>query len=138
MLTISFLLALYSNQNANAFPVQNLTALQTEVSPAWVAGPSGRGTWTLLYSCVFTLVLCAWTSIHLNVPPLNEAAAKRWLREAKWVLIALFAPEIVVLCAIQQWGAAKSFLKELRAIESAAAAQTPPNEVSKVHHLACY
>lgn len=32
-------------------PIQNITDLQTEIAPAWVEDPSGRGTWQLLYRC---------------------------------------------------------------------------------------
>jgi hypothetical protein len=98
---------------ALAAPVQNLTALNTVVAPSWVDDPAGRGTWNLLYSCVFTLTLCVWTSIHLNVPALGETTVVTWRRKWKWVVIALLAPEAVVFAAFQQWLAAFVFLKEL-------------------------
>ncbi len=102
-----------------AAPIRNLTALDTEIAPSWVEDPSGRGTWNLLYSCGFTLVLCVWTSIHLNVPPPHESAWISWRRKLKWVVIALFAPEAVVFTAFQQWLTAKCFLKELKKIAAA-------------------
>lgn len=34
---------------------------------AWNAGPTTRGTISLLLSCVLTLVLCVHTAVHLNV-----------------------------------------------------------------------
>jgi len=102
-----------------AAPIRNLTVLDTEIAPSWVEDPSGRGTWNLLYSCGFTLVLCVWTSIHLNVPPPHESAWTSWRRKLKWVVIALFAPEAVVFTAFQQWLTAKCFLKELKKIAAA-------------------
>jgi hypothetical protein len=92
-------------------PLPNVTALNTEVAPPWVDDPSGRGTWNLLYSCGFTLVLCVWTSIHLNVPPPHESAWLAWRRKMKWVVVALIAPEAVVFTAFQQWLTATCFLK---------------------------
>ncbi|PMD28468.1 hypothetical protein NA56DRAFT_548989, partial [Hyaloscypha hepaticicola] len=80
----------------------NLTALRTEVSPSWVEDPAGRGTWGLLYSCTFTLGVCVWTSIHLNVPP-KESPSTSWRRQVKWLFIAVFAPEVVLFTAFQQW-----------------------------------
>ena len=54
-------------------PTQNFTALRTDIAPPWVPDPDNRGTWSLLYSCVFTLVLCVWTAIHLNIPSYHES-----------------------------------------------------------------
>ena len=35
----------------------------------WEPDPSGkRGTWTILSSCIITLTLCVYTSLHLNIP----------------------------------------------------------------------
>jgi hypothetical protein len=112
-------------------PLPNITASDTEVAPPWVDDPSGRGTWNLLYSCGFTLVLCVWTSIHLNVPPPHESAWLAWRRKMKWVVIALFAPEVVVLTAFQQWLTATCFLKELNRI--AEAMPYKKSDVSSIH-----
>lgn len=50
-----------------AAPVSNQTDVDSSIVPPWVADPSGRGTWRIIYSCVFTLVLCVYTAIHLNI-----------------------------------------------------------------------
>ncbi|KAH7418530.1 hypothetical protein BKA64DRAFT_701046 [Cadophora sp. MPI-SDFR-AT-0126] len=103
-----------SSTPSNATTPANTTASSTTIAPSWVSEPRGRGTWNLLYSCVFTLVLCIWTSVHLNVPGYGETAWQMYRRKAKWVLIALFAPEFVVYCAFQQWFTARMFLRELQ------------------------
>lgn len=115
MLLLSSLLYLLRFDFAFAAPVQNLTALGTEIAPAWVADPSGRGTWDLLYSCTFTIFLCVYTAIHLNVPP-EESGFRFWLRKTKWVFIAILAPEVVVYTAFEQWNLSRSFLKDLNKI----------------------
>ncbi|KAL2069398.1 hypothetical protein VTL71DRAFT_14077 [Oculimacula yallundae] len=99
-----------------AAPTPNLTALHNTIAPAWVDEPSSRGTWGLLYSCSFTLLLCVYTAIHLNVPGFYDTPRKIWLRKAKWVAIAIFGPEIVVYVAFEQWFYARKFLKDLKAI----------------------
>lgn len=96
----------------NAAPLKNLTALSTEIAPPWVAEPNERGTWSILYSCTFTIFLCVYTAIHLNIPP-DETEFRFWLRKTKWVFIAILGPEWVVLTALEQWILAKRFLKEL-------------------------
>ncbi|KAH6699756.1 hypothetical protein BKA61DRAFT_530072, partial [Leptodontidium sp. MPI-SDFR-AT-0119] len=103
-----------SSTPSNATTPANTTASSTAIASSWVSEPQGRGTWNLLYSCVFTLVLCVWTSVHLNVPGFGETTWQMYRRKAKWVLIALFAPEFVVYCAFQQWFTARMFLTELQ------------------------
>jgi len=98
-----FLLMIANSWHVEAAPITNLTALRTNVAPSWVSGPSGRGTWSLLYSCLFTLLLCVYTAIHLNIPLPDESIFKFWLRKTKWVAIAILAPEIIVYISIEQW-----------------------------------
>jgi hypothetical protein len=60
-----------------------------------------------------TLSLCVYTAIHLNIPTPGESAWKQTLRKAKWVLIGIFAPEVVLYTALQQWWSARSLLSQL-------------------------
>lgn len=81
---------------------RNLTALQNDIAPRCVPEPIGRGTWSLLYSCVFTLALCVWTAVHPNIPAQDEGKWRRthiFGRRLKWVVIALFAPEVILYIA---------------------------------------
>lgn len=94
-------------------PTQNFTALRTDIAPPWVPDPDNRGTWSLLYSCVFTLVLCVWTAIHLNVPSYHESHISQWLRKLKWVLLAIIAPEFGVYTACEQYSRAKKLIHQL-------------------------
>src|SRR3954468_14912040 len=85
----------------------NLTALQLINAPSWVSASQFRGTMAIIQSCIVTLIACIYTAIHLNVPEKTD-----WwsllLTKARWVSLALIAPEIVVLSAARQ------FLKALR------------------------
>ena len=94
-------------------PTQNFTALRTDIAPPWVPDPDNRGTWSLLYSCVFTLVLCVWTAIHLNVPAYHESRTSQWLRKLKWVMLAIIAPELGVYTAYAQYFQAKNHIRQL-------------------------
>lgn len=98
-----------------AAPTHNLTQLRTETAPSWVADADNRGTWNLLYSCVFTLALCVWTAIHLNVPAAGESRHRQFFRKAQWVIAAIFAPELAVYTAWQQWSWARQIRDELQA-----------------------
>lgn len=35
----------------------------------WVPGPGNRGTLSLVFSCAFTLFLCVWTTVNVNIEP---------------------------------------------------------------------
>lgn len=94
-----------------------MTALQTIDAPPWVSAPQFRGTMAILQSCILTLVACIYTAIHLNVPVkvdwLSLLRTKVW-----WVLIALFAPEIVLFSAASQFRDAWKFRNALRALQN--------------------
>lgn len=102
MASIQFALAFASAAGVLALPTPNTT----EVQPAWVPEPRGRGTFSLLLSCIVTLVLCIWTAIHDDVIP-NPTFQKRLTSKLAWMLLSLFIPEIVIAHAISQWKEAR-------------------------------
>jgi hypothetical protein len=94
-------------------PLKNLTALNKEHAPIWVAQPPYRGTWGILYSCTITLGLCVYTAIHLNVPGPKDSRTRIWIRKIRWMFFALIAPEIVLCTAWTQLHKARSVCKTL-------------------------
>ncbi|KAA8911410.1 hypothetical protein FN846DRAFT_440923 [Sphaerosporella brunnea] len=99
-------------------PFENITALQHEIAPRWVPGSRARGTFEILYSCTFTLALCVYTAIHLNVPP-PEPHFTFLRRKTKWALIALLAPELVLYTAWDQWNQARGYRAQLNGLGEA-------------------
>ncbi|KAM0794505.1 hypothetical protein BDR22DRAFT_689841 [Usnea florida] len=89
----------------------NHTTLKTQMSPAWVSSPGVRGTSDILWSCIVTLTACIYTAMHLNVPPPHEGNGRFVWRRSKWVALALFAPEVVLYCALTQLLRAWAFKK---------------------------
>lgn len=73
-----------------------------DFAPAWVSEPNGRGTWTIITSCCFTLSFCVFTAIDLNVGPAGENNLEWWRRKCKWVLIAILSQEIMLYTAGKQ------------------------------------
>ena len=69
----------------------------------WVPNPTTRGTETIIQSCLATIFICTWVSVHENVPP-SESKWRSSARKLKWMLIAIFAPELVTGMAFKQWG----------------------------------
>ena len=68
----------------------------------WVSQPNGRGTFDILWGSLFTIFLCTWTSLHLNVPSLSETYMQRWFRKLRWMIQAIMAPEFIVAFATGQ------------------------------------
>jgi hypothetical protein len=92
------------------------TALHVLSAPPWVSARV-RGTMAILQSCILTLVAWIYTAIHLNVPE-----KKDWISmlrtKAQWVLLALFAPEIVLYSAAVRFLEAISFRNRLRKLQA--------------------
>jgi hypothetical protein len=78
--------------------------------------PSGRGTFGILKSCVITLGLCVYTALHVNLPRSDATTFSKYLTKAKWVLLGVFAPEVVVFVAWSQSEHAKHLSTELNRI----------------------
>jgi hypothetical protein len=87
-----------------------------EYTSSWVREPQGRGTLSILYTCTFTLLLCVYTAIHLNIPPAGEPRRWQFLRKIKWMFIAIFAPEVVLFTAAYQYWNARKFCQEMESI----------------------
>jgi hypothetical protein len=73
----------------------------------YVQDPDGRGTISLLISCMLTLVLCVWSALHLNVPGPNHTWAKDVWLNTRWIIAGIYAPELVVFVAWRQWCSAR-------------------------------
>jgi hypothetical protein len=64
----------------------------------------------IIWSCLSTIIICAWTAVHPNVPPPNRWRA-RWnrLETMFWMIIA---PELVLAWAVRQFFAAREIRDE--------------------------
>jgi hypothetical protein len=64
----------------------------------------------IIWSCLSTIIICAWTAVHPNVPPPNRWRG-RWnrLKTMFWMIIA---PELVLAWAVRQFFAAREIRDE--------------------------
>ncbi|KAK7972231.1 hypothetical protein PG988_006365 [Apiospora saccharicola] len=77
----------------------------------YVNDPDGRGTPSLIISCLLTLVLCVWSALHLNVPSQHATRLDIFLLNLRWVIAGLYSPELVVFAAWRQWSSARILQK---------------------------
>jgi hypothetical protein len=101
-----------------ALPTISVNVGNPSATTGWVSQPPTRGTFQLLVSCIVTLFLCVWTSLHLNIPSKNKSTISRLSLKFKWALLAVFAPEWVVYTAWRQWAAARSLCQNVNSIIS--------------------
>jgi hypothetical protein len=75
----------------------------TDSSPGLqCTSPHTRTLWQLVYSCAATILACIWVSIHPNVPGRRDSGWEKLKGRLALMLIALIAPEVIVLFAMRQ------------------------------------
>lgn len=79
----------------------------------WYSPPNFRGTWDLIISCVLTLSICVWSALHLNVFVGSSRRKDRNIRRLRWIVIGIFAPEVVVSTAFAQFLTARWLMHEI-------------------------
>ncbi|KAK4161343.1 hypothetical protein QBC43DRAFT_217806 [Cladorrhinum sp. PSN259] len=78
---------------------------ESEVKVGWAAGPTRRGTLTLLWGCLSTIFASTWTVLHLNVPHPDEPWWVTAGRKVKWMAITVLFPEFIfskAVCELRQ------------------------------------
>lgn len=78
----------------------------------WYSEPSYRGTYSLLSSCVSTLLICVLSAVHLDVPAEHHSRLHKWVKKAKWVAVGVFAPEWLTMTAYLEWQNARGLVLE--------------------------
>src|SRR5438552_2815510 len=84
--------------------VQNPTNVSAPVGKVgWVSDRSyHRGTIDLLYGCLFTIFLCTWSVLHLDLPGDNHTRLRCFFQKVGYMAIGIGAPELVTLMALLQ------------------------------------
>ncbi|KAI7764987.1 hypothetical protein ACKAV7_012740 [Fusarium commune] len=90
--------------------------LWSKFTSSWVGTPNVRGTFDILESCIFTLIACVFTALHLDVIP-NPTWQRLLLEKTKWVLLTIVVPEISILTAINQISCAWAHKSKLKQIQ---------------------
>ncbi|KAI2880141.1 hypothetical protein CBS76997_9932 [Aspergillus niger] len=91
----------------------------------WIDEPDGRGTWSILSSCLLTIVLCCWTAVMPNIP----ARSDRWyhgLRDRLHLAaLGLLGPEFLLMLALGQWSSARASVKEFERLATTETTERP-------------
>jgi len=64
-----------------------------------------RKLFNIIWNCVSTMILCAWVSVHPNVPP--SGYWRELIRQLETMVWTIIAPELILAWAVRQWFAAR-------------------------------
>lgn len=82
----------------------------------WTDQPDGRGTLDILWSCLFTIFLCSWAVLCLNVPAETDDWWKPIWRKFGLTGLGILGPEFILQSALGQWISARTSVKDFRAL----------------------
>ncbi|KLO11468.1 hypothetical protein SCHPADRAFT_942033 [Schizopora paradoxa] len=77
----------------------------------WIAQPDFRGTFGILSLCLSTLLICVWNAIHPDIPMRRFSTTRKLFVAFMWMVVAIFAPELLLFIAFNQRLAATKVLK---------------------------
>ena len=91
----------------------------TEAAPkfGFVGEPDGRGTMSLIWSCLFTCFICLWSVVHPNIPATNESKSTLYKRRTGLLLLGGIAPEFIVTMSFTQWRSAHEFFDDITKLQ---------------------
>lgn len=78
----------------------------------WVDQPNTRGTLDIVWTSVFTIFICTFTLLCLNLPAENDTSWKVTARRLFWMALAIAGPEFVLTAACGQLGTAQDSVKD--------------------------
>jgi hypothetical protein len=95
-----------------AAAVQKVHNATTVTTVGWVSDDDNkRSTISLLYSCLFTIFLCTWSAMHLNVPGESDSPPRVFWRKCGWMLAGVLAPEYVAFLAVREWNVSRALVR---------------------------
>lgn len=114
-----------TNDNATFKATADIAASPKQ---GWTSEPDGRGTLSILWSCSFTMFLCSWSILFLNVPSPNDTQFQVFRRKLYMTTLSFLGPEFIFQIALGQWVSARQSVREFEPWILARNASRGPNE----------
>ena len=113
MLIIVLAIHCLARQGVQALPIPTID----QPTPSSCNDPYHcRTTWNIVWSCWVTIFACTWVAVHPNIPDPHDKWFMIALRRLQLVVMALIAPELLVVWAMRQWLAARRIAKEHQSV----------------------
>jgi hypothetical protein len=106
MLFLLFLFFLFRGSAIEAFPI---LPREEPSTPSLDAGSNSRTLYSIVWGCLSTTIICAWVSVHPNIPPpKSEECGWRASMRRLWLMFwTVVAPELILGWSLRQWYAAR-------------------------------
>ncbi|KAG2143003.1 hypothetical protein DEU56DRAFT_884522 [Suillus clintonianus] len=75
---------------------------------------TNRTLWNIISSSVLTLFACIYSAIHPNIPSPKDSLFRILWRRLGIMIMALIAPELIVVWAMRQWMGARHVTKQFK------------------------
>ncbi|KAJ9640402.1 hypothetical protein H2201_002552 [Coniosporium apollinis] len=92
-------------------------ATNRSTTHGWVDSPDTRGTIDIIWSCLGTLFLCSWGVLCLNVPAASDGYWRVVGRKLRWMCLAVYGPEFILVSAMGQWYSARASVRAFRLLQ---------------------
>ncbi|CAO2654198.1 Nn.00g109310.m01.CDS01 [Neocucurbitaria sp. VM-36] len=79
----------------------------------WYSAPNYRSTLEVLWQCVFTIILCCWTTFHPDISHPNSTWILQYLDRTLALLVGVMFPEVFLYIAFYERLDARSSMKAM-------------------------
>src|SRR6266545_3107562 len=90
--------------------ILNSPVVQSQ-NPAFDASLRERSLFEIVWVCTSMIFLCAWVTVHRNIPRQRESFRTALWGRFKMLFWVVVAPELVLAWAARQWAAAREIAK---------------------------
>jgi hypothetical protein len=91
----------------------NIT-IQTAQLQGWTDSPDGRGTIDIVSSCAFTIFICIWSVLCVNIGPTGASPIAQVYQKVRLAIICILGPDFLLLLAIGQWESARKSCRKFK------------------------
>jgi hypothetical protein len=86
-----------------------MSNISTRAPPlrGWTDSPDSRGTIDIVSSCIFTIFICVWSVLCVNIGPPKESAIAEILQKLKLAFLCVLGPDYLLLLAVGQFESAR-------------------------------
>jgi hypothetical protein len=93
--------------------MSNIT-VQTAPLQGWTDSPDGRGTIDIVSSSIFTIFICIWSVLCVNIGPPGETAVANVYRKLKLAVLCILGPDFLLVLVIGQWESARKSCRKFK------------------------
>jgi hypothetical protein len=103
--SLSIIATFMSNISTHAPPLQG-----------WTNSPDSRGTLDVINSCIFTIFICVWSILCINITPPEESAIVEFFYKLKLVFLCVLGPDFLLLLAVGQFESARKSCEQFKSL----------------------